>query len=55
MTFIMLAEAWSAMAANRLRTFLTMLGMVIDGRYLDVFYRCWNASQSQRVDCLNGE
>jgi len=29
MTFIMLAEAWSAMGANRLRTFLTMLGMVI--------------------------
>jgi putative ABC transport system permease protein len=25
----MLAEAWSAMGANRLRTFLTMLGMVI--------------------------
>jgi len=25
----MLAEAWSGMAANRLRTFLTMLGMVI--------------------------
>ena len=25
----MLAEAWYAMAANRLRTFLTMLGMVI--------------------------
>ena len=29
MTLIMLAEAWSAMGANRLRTFLTMLGMVI--------------------------
>ena len=29
MTFSMLAEAWSAMGANRLRTFLTMLGMVI--------------------------
>ncbi|ARU49380.1 ABC transporter permease [Sulfurospirillum diekertiae] len=29
MTFIMFAEAWSAMGANRLRTFLTMLGMVI--------------------------
>lgn len=29
MTWIMLAEAWSAMGANRLRTFLTMLGMVI--------------------------
>ena len=25
----MLTEAWSAMAANRLRSFLTMLGMVI--------------------------
>ena len=25
----MLAEAWAAMGANRLRTFLTMLGMVI--------------------------
>ena len=25
----MLAEAWQAMGANRLRTFLTMLGMVI--------------------------
>lgn len=29
MTFAMLFEAWSAMGANRLRTFLTMLGMVI--------------------------
>ena len=25
----MLSEAWHAMGANRLRTFLTMLGMVI--------------------------
>jgi putative ABC transport system permease protein len=29
MTAAMLAEAWQAMGANRLRTFLTMLGMVI--------------------------
>jgi putative ABC transport system permease protein len=29
MILSMLAEAWSAMGANRLRTFLTMLGMVI--------------------------
>jgi len=29
MTVAMLAEAWQAMGANRLRTFLTMLGMVI--------------------------
>jgi putative ABC transport system permease protein len=29
MTGPMLAEAWSSMAANRMRTFLTMLGMVI--------------------------
>ncbi|WP_041962209.1 ABC transporter permease [Sulfurospirillum cavolei] len=29
MIFMMLQEAWSAMSANRLRTFLTMLGMVI--------------------------
>ncbi len=29
MSWIMLLEAWSAMGANRLRTFLTMLGMVI--------------------------
>ena len=29
MTAAMLAEAWVAMGANRLRTFLTMLGMVI--------------------------
>lgn len=29
MTLAMLFEAWSAMGANRLRTFLTMLGMVI--------------------------
>jgi putative ABC transport system permease protein len=29
MTAAMLAEAWLAMGANRLRTFLTMLGMVI--------------------------
>ncbi len=29
MTFTMLYEAWSAMGANKLRTFLTMLGMVI--------------------------
>ncbi|MDA1107510.1 MAG: ABC transporter permease [Proteobacteria bacterium] len=29
MTGAMLAEAWHAMGANRLRTFLTMLGMVI--------------------------
>jgi len=29
MTIAMLFEAWSAMGANRLRTFLTMLGMVI--------------------------
>ena len=29
MTLAMLAEAWLAMGANRLRTFLTMLGMVI--------------------------
>ncbi|HKQ23046.1 MAG TPA: ABC transporter permease [Burkholderiales bacterium] len=29
MMLSMLAEAWSAMGANRLRTFLTMLGMVI--------------------------
>ena len=26
---VMLGEAWHAMAANRMRTFLTMLGMVI--------------------------
>ena len=29
MSFTMLLEAWSAMGANKLRTFLTMLGMVI--------------------------
>lgn len=29
MSFAMLLEAWSAMGANKLRTFLTMLGMVI--------------------------
>ncbi len=29
MTLVMLGEAWRAMGANRLRTFLTMLGMVI--------------------------
>ena len=29
MFFSMLSEAWHAMSANRLRTFLTMLGMVI--------------------------
>ena len=29
MFFPMLSEAWHAMGANRLRTFLTMLGMVI--------------------------
>ncbi len=29
MMFAMLSEAWGAMGANRLRTFLTMLGMVI--------------------------
>jgi putative ABC transport system permease protein len=29
MIFEMLREAWRAMAANRLRTFLTMLGMMI--------------------------
>jgi putative ABC transport system permease protein len=29
MFFLMLSEAWHAMSANRLRTFLTMLGMVI--------------------------
>jgi len=29
MFFSMLSEAWHAMGANRLRTFLTMLGMVI--------------------------
>ena len=29
MTLMMLAEAWRAMSANRLRTLLTMLGMVI--------------------------
>ena len=29
MIFAMLGEAWRAMGANRLRTFLTMLGMVI--------------------------
>lgn len=29
MSFSMLFEAWSAMGANKLRTFLTMLGMVI--------------------------
>ena len=29
MIFAMLSEAWRAMGANRLRTFLTMLGMVI--------------------------
>ena len=29
MIFAMLGEAWRAMGANRLRTLLTMLGMVI--------------------------
>ena len=29
MTVSMLSEAWIAMGANRMRTFLTMLGMVI--------------------------
>ena len=29
MIFAMLGEAWRAMGANRLRTMLTMLGMVI--------------------------
>jgi putative ABC transport system permease protein len=29
MFFSMLSEAWHSMGANRLRTFLTMLGMVI--------------------------
>jgi putative ABC transport system permease protein len=29
MVFAMLSEAWQAMGANRLRTFLTMLGMII--------------------------
>jgi putative ABC transport system permease protein len=29
MMFAMLSEAWQAMGANRLRTFLTMLGMII--------------------------
>ncbi|MBV5279629.1 MAG: ABC transporter permease, partial [Campylobacteraceae bacterium] len=29
MSIAMLLEAWSAMGANKLRTFLTMLGMVI--------------------------
>ena len=29
MILAMLGEAWRAMGANRLRTFLTMLGMVI--------------------------
>ena len=29
MIYPMLSEAWQAMRANRLRTFLTMLGMII--------------------------